>query len=187
MSRADTLIQNFNKIFRKDPYILSLVNSMGLQLDDIDAIAQKIFLNLFFDTMDEDYGIPAMAKTLQVTFPAGATTEEKRSILQAKWKSKGKCSEELLQSIADSWKNGEVTVKFENSIIKITFASLAGVPDNIDNLKEAIERVKPAYLLAEYIFNWLYWDLRDSWNLSWDYWDSKNINWDNLEKTIVKP
>ena len=49
MSRADTLIQNFNKIFRKDPYILALCQSMGLQLDDIETIAQKIFLNIFFD------------------------------------------------------------------------------------------------------------------------------------------
>jgi len=185
--RKDTLIQNFNKMFRTDPYILALVNSMGLQLDDIEALCQKIYANMFFDTMDEDYGIPAMAKTLQVTFPANSTIEEKRSILQAKWKSKGKCSEELLQSVANSWKNGEVTVKFENSIIKVTFASLAGVPDNIDNLKAAFDKVKPAYLLVDYTYNWLYWNLRDSWNLSWDYWDSKNINWDNLEKTIFKP
>jgi ribosome biogenesis GTPase len=66
-------------------------------------------------------------------------------------------------------------VIFENNVINVTFASLVGVPDNIDSLKNAIDKAKPAYLLCNYIFNWLHWDLRDSWNLTWDERDSKNI------------
>ena len=185
--RKDTLIKNFNIVFRKDPYILSLVNAIELQLDDIDVLCQKIYEKMFIDTISEDLGIPILAKNLLLEFPEGITTEEKRSILQAKWKSKGKGSEQMLQAIANSWKNGEVIVSIENNVINVTFASLVGVPDNIDGLKTSIDKAKPAYLLCNYIFNWLHWDLRDSWNLTWDERDSKNIDWDNWEKTIHRP
>lgn len=185
--RKDTLIKNFNKIFREDPYVIDLCASLGLEMDKVEEVLKNIYLNMFFDTMTEDLGIPIYAKTLGITIDNNLPIEEKRAIIQAKWKSKGKCSEELLQAVANSWKNGEVTVNFENSIIKITFSSIGGVPENLDNLKAAIDKVKPAYLLAEYTFNWLYWNMFESWNLSWDQLESKNLDWDNLEKQITKP
>ena len=180
-------LMNFNKIFRSDQYLIDLCNSIGIELNAVEELMQKIYANMFFDTMDEELGIPAIAKNLQLTFPDNSTIAEKRNMIQAKWKSKGKCSEELLQSIANSWKNGEITVKFENDIIKVTFANSAGVPEGIDNLKQAFDEVKPAYLLVEYLFNWLNWNLKDSWDLNWNYWDNLNLSWDDLEKTIIKP
>jgi len=185
--RKDDLIKNFNKILLKDPYILNLCNMLGIELDSLEELGAKIVRNTFFDSLDEDLGIPIYAKTLDITFREGLTTEEKNSIIQAKWKSKGKCDADLIQSVCNSWKAGEVSVDFVNSLIRIGFKSLAGIPSDVDALKKALDKVKPAYLLVDYIFNYLYWDLWDSWNMTWDYVDSKNLTWDNYEITIVKP
>lgn len=182
-----TYIENFNKIFREDPYVISIVNALSIDMDSALEIAQNIYLNMFFDTMTEDLGIPLMAKTLDIQLRNDLTTEEKRSIIQAKWKSKGKCDIDLIQSVCNSWKNGEVEVDFIDDSITIHFASLAGVPSDIQYLKDALDKVKPAYLLIDFIYNFLYWDLWDSWNMTWDYVDSKNLTWDIYETTINKP
>lgn len=150
--RKDTLIQNFNKIFRTDPYVLSLVNSLGIEMDTAEELAQKIYLNMFFDTMTEDLGIPIYAKTLGINLQENITLEKKRSIIAVKWKSKWKCTEELLQAAADSWKNGEIEVSYKDNVIVCFFVNVGGKPEDFDNLKLAIDKVKPAHLLVEYIY-----------------------------------
>lgn len=183
--RKDSLIQNFNKIFRNDPYILELCNSFGLKLDDIEKKCQKIYLNMFFDTMDKDT-ISVIAKTLDIQLSISMTTEEKRSAIQAKWKSKGKISEELLQSVVSSWRNGEAILSFDSGIINIKFKTVIGYPVDLDLLKDAINKIKPAYLIAYYI-NELYWDLLESYNLTWDEWESYDLSWEEWEIQIIKP
>lgn len=185
--RKDTLIQNFNKIFREDTYVLSIVNALGIELDTVEELAQKVYLNMFFDTMEEDLGIPIYAKTLGLNLREGLTTEEKRSIIQAKYRSKGKCDVDLIQSVCNAWKDGEVRVSFEDNLFTIRFMSLAGVPSDIQALKDALDKVKPAYRLLNYLYNFLFWDLLESWEMDWDYLESKNLTWDEFEITIEKP
>lgn len=184
--RKDSLILNFNKIFRTDPFILELCNALGLKLDDVEEICKKIYLNMFFNTMDEDIGIPAMAKTLDMKLDANMSLENKRSAITAKWKSKGKISEELLQSVVSSWRNGEAILSFDSGIINIKFKTVIGYPVDLDLLKDAINKIKPAYLIAYYI-NELYWDLLESYNLTWDEWESYDLSWEEWEIQIIKP
>ena len=154
----ETYINNFNKIFRTDPYVKSLVNSIGIEMDNALVVAQKIYANMFFDTMTEDLGIPIYANTLKLNLREDLTLDEKRSIIEAKWKSKGKCNEELMQAIADSWKYGAVKVDMVDGRIKFNFIASSEIPTDLSGLKNALAEVKPAYLLIDYIFNYLFWE-----------------------------
>lgn len=180
-----TALDNFNNIFKNDPYIQALCNSLGLEQEEVEKLCQVIYLNMFFNTMDEET-IQLYAEIMDIVIDTSLSIEDQRSIVMAKWKSKGKCTEELIQSVCDSWRNGEIIVDFENTI-NISFNSQGGVPSDIEALKIALNKVKPAYLSIEYTFNWLYWDLWESWEMSWDELESKNLTWDEFEATVNRP
>ena len=186
-SNKKRLLPNLNKIFKNDKYILFICNGIDLQLEETDKLLEKIRLNMFFDTIEEDLGILIIANTLGLSLGENLTTNEKRSIIEAKWKSKGKTSEEMLQTIANSWRNGEVTVTFENGIIAVRFSSIAGVPSDILSLQDALNKIRPAHLLIDYMFNFLYWNLFESWDFTWTQFEGKNLNWNQLEIQITTP
>lgn len=154
----ESFINNFNKIFRNDPYVISLVNSIGIEMDKAQEVAEKIYANMFIDTMTEDLGIPIMGKTLKLNYREDLTITEKRAMIEAKLKSKGKCNEELMQKIANSWKYGSVKVELIDGRIKFNFIASSEIPSDLSDLKNAIAEVKPAYLLIDYIFNNLHWE-----------------------------
>ena len=58
----------------------------------------------------------------------------------------GKCDVELLQTIANSWRNGVIKVLFVDATIEIKFVSLVGIPDDLNTLKFMIDEAKPAHL-----------------------------------------
>jgi len=180
------VINNFNKIFREDSYVIELCKTYNIEYSKVEAIANIVYQNMFFDTMESDI-IKNWAEIMNIMINENLSIEDKRSTIAAKWKSKGKCSEPMMQTVCDAWNNGEITITFIDDLLKIHFASIGGVPNDIEILKDAMDKVKPAYLTIEYIFNWLYWNLWDSWDLSWDEFEGKDLTWDELEKTIFKP
>ncbi|MTI65174.1 MAG: DUF2313 domain-containing protein [Firmicutes bacterium] len=155
MASIDRLLKNLNKIVREDKYIQGLLNASGVEIDGLEQLLQKLYRNFWFDTMDEDLGIPIVSKQLKIKLNENTTVEEKRSILEARWKSSGKSDVFLLQSVCDSWKNGEIEVGFENGHITIKFTSLLGIPTDLDSLKDQIKKAKPAHLLVDYLFKYL--------------------------------
>ena len=183
----NNLLDNLNKLIREDEYIISLCNNIGIELDKVSLLIENIYKNLFFTSLDEKIGIPLMLNLLKLTLNENLTTEEKQQAIQAKWKAKGNCTEKLLQTVCDSWKNGIVDVDFINDNLTLNFVGVAGIPSDLESLKAEVNKTKPAYLLVDYIFHYLYWDLWDSWDLTWDEFESKDLSWDELEITIFKP
>ncbi len=180
-----SILNNFNTIFRNDSYIKNLCKSSELEYEEVKKLAQRVYLNMFFDTLDKE-AIQIYAKVMDVVIDNTLPLENQRSILVAKWKSKGKCTEDLIQTVCNSWKNREITVSFEDTI-NVNFNSLGGIPNDIETLKSALDKVKPAYLLIKYTFNWLYWDMWEGFELNWNQLESKNLTWDKLEGTVFKP
>lgn len=183
----NNLLDNLNKLIREDKYIIGLCNSIGIELDKVSLLIEKIYKNIFFTSLDEDLGIPLMLNLLKLTLNENLSTEEKQSAIQAKWKAKGNCTEKLLQAVCDSWKNGIIDVDFINDNLTLNFIGVGGIPSDLESLKKEINKTKPAYLLVDYIFSYLYWDLWDNWDLSWNEFESKDLSWDELEITIFKP
>lgn len=151
--RKDSLIKNLHKLYRQDPYIQQIFNSAGLTLDNIDSAVADLQSQYWFDTMT--WGIPVLENILQFKTDANAPIEDRRSQLQARWKSNGKADINLLQAVANSWKNGDVTVSFVDGKIKLTFVGEYGIPDDLEGLQKALDDVKPAHLAIVYAFRYL--------------------------------
>lgn len=176
MSNYKSLINNLHKIFREDPYIQSLLFSAGERLDYLDKQADNTGKEFWFDTMSE-IGIAILEKQMDY-YATSETIEGKREELEGRWKIAGKCNLELLQKIADSWRNGEIAVMFTNAVIEITFISLIGIPRDIDSLKKSLDEAKPAHLPIKYKFIYRTWG--DVKQRTYEYY--KNYTWGDILK-----
>lgn len=151
------LLKNIHKIFREDNYIDNLMEASGKELDNIENKTEQLGKEFFFDTMSP-VGIAVLEN--QLDFKAtGDSIEGKREQLEARWKTAGKCDLELLKIIANSWRNGEVSVLFTNAVIEITFVSIVGIPNNVEALKHSLGEAKPAHLPINYTFKYRTWGM----------------------------
>lgn len=153
MYSKEKLLNNLNKILRKDKYINALLYSSGIEIDTLESVLEDIYNQYWFDTMT--WGVDILARKMDMNFREDQTIEEKRSKIRSKWISKGKIDAEKLQAICDSWKNGEIEVDYNESVIKLKFVGCAGVPTDLKSLKSEINKAKPAYLLVDYLFKYL--------------------------------
>jgi len=148
----DRLLSNIHKILREDQYISELCKSFGIEIDTIELALQDIYNQFWFDTMT--WGADVLAAQLKVKLDNNLTQAEKNSLLEARWKSSGKSDVFLLQTICDSWKNGEIDVSFIGGKIQIKFIGEYGVPTDLVSLKAEINKSKPAHIAVNYLFKY---------------------------------
>lgn len=157
MNTKDNLISNIHKLFRKDPYINAVFESVGTEFDRIEKKLILLKKEYLFSTMSLEK-IEALEKELAYKTKA-KTIEAKRVEIEARWKASGKCDVELLQTVANSWRNGAVKITFVDATIQIKFVSVVGIPDDLSTLKYVIDETKPAHLPVEYSFMYRTWGM----------------------------
>lgn len=158
MSRNnEKLISIIHKMFRKDPYILALFESWGITLDELESKLRLLSQEYLFSTMSNKR-IKELEKELAYKTMSN-TLEGKRTEIEARWKMSGKCDVELLQTIANSWRNGVIKVSFIDATIEIKFVSLVGIPDDLNTLKFMIDEAKPAHLPINFSLMYRTWGM----------------------------
>ena len=152
----DNMLASLPTAYRKDAWVIALLGAIAgvdsAQRADADETAQQMFL----DSMT--WALAIEERIAGITPAAGASVEERRSVLQAKWRSAtGKCDVDLIQRVCDSWKNGEVDVDFVDGEIVLKFVGAYGVPDAdaLAALKAAVQEVIPAHLAVAYLYRYL--------------------------------
>ncbi len=147
----EKFLNNLNALNRDDELIKNIASGIGTVLDDLLSDMLQLENNFWFDKMDEEIGIPLMIKLLNLMLRKDLTLDEKRNLIESRWKNTGKISEESLQKIADNWRNGAIDVEFNNKIV-INFVGVEGIPSAIDELKEEFNKAKPAFLEMSFTF-----------------------------------
>jgi hypothetical protein len=148
----EDLLNSSHKIYRQDPLVNNLYEAIG---SEFETLANDLQDNLNqFDFTKMTWGIPILENLLDFKVNSNNAIEDQRSQLMSRWRSNGKVDILLLQNIANSWKNGDIQVQFVNGNIQIKFVGELGVPQDLDNLKKALEDVKPAQLLLVYLFRY---------------------------------
>lgn len=152
----DNMLSSLPTVYRKDAWVIALLSAIAdvdsAQRADADETAQQMFL----DSMT--WALAIEERIAGITPAAGAGVEERRSVLQAKWRSAtGKCDVDLIQRVCDSWQNGEVDVDFVGGEIVLRFVGAYGVPDAdaLAALKDAVQEVIPAHLAVQYFYRYL--------------------------------
>ena len=115
------------------------------QRGEIASLPQQMSL----DTVS--WNLPVEERVAGISPAPGASLEQRRTALKARWRSSGKATLEQIQTVADSWRNGAVEAAFTEGRIVVRFVGPFGIPEDLDSL----ELVIPAHLAMEYRFRYL--------------------------------
>ena len=155
MHEYDDILLSLPTAYRKDRWVRDLLEAIrGLdesqRAEMLDTAAQlcPASMTWLLETEERIAGIVP---------GRDATLEDRRSALMARWRGAGKCTVSMIQSVCDSWRNGEIAVSFTGGEIRLTFNGALGVPEAgaLAALKEQIEAVVPAHLLVAYLYRYL--------------------------------
>ncbi|WP_231701856.1 YmfQ family protein [Crassaminicella thermophila] len=135
-------------------------------------------LNQFFVDL-ADTSLDRWEKELGIPVNSSKPDEYRRSVIKSKLRGQGTITVNLIKNVSESYSNGEVEVIEDNPNYSFTikFVGTRGIPPNLDDLKSAIEEIKPAHLAVEYEFTYTVWS--EVKNITWN--DVKTGTWDDLK------
>lgn len=147
------MLLNLPQQYRGDPTVQAVAAAMQGVLAAQEAEAVGVPPQMSLDKVTWD--LETEERLLGITPADGATLEERRTQVKARWRSGGKLTIEQVQAVCDAWRNGEVIVTFPGSKLRLQFVGAIGVPTDLDALVAAVQLVIPAHLALEYIFKYL--------------------------------
>ena len=152
MSNKQDILNMLPRLYRKDKWLNDLFNAVGLSTDRLEQDTENALNELFGDTAT--YALPMYETELGLN-GEGKTLEDRRAAVVAGWQRGGKVDIHQIQAAANAWRNGETVVDFKDGKIIVTFVGAFGVPDDMQGLMNAINIIKPAHLIVEYVFRYL--------------------------------
>ncbi|MFZ5688687.1 MAG: YmfQ family protein [Bacillota bacterium] len=159
----------------------AILQAQGAEFDKLRQTLDEILDQFFVNTAT--WGLDTWEKEFGITTMAGKPDDQRRAVIKSKIRGIGTVTVKLIKTVAEAYDGGtvEVTQQPELCQFTVTFIDTRGVPPNINDLKAAIEEIKPAHLAVVYEFRYLIWDELDAKNITWDQLDAKNLTWDEFE------
>ncbi|WP_338113279.1 putative phage tail protein [Paenibacillus artemisiicola] len=144
------LLRQLHKLVRQDPFMNELCASIGGEADQIDTSFTDFEAQLNIDTAT--WGLVIYEKDLGIKTDLSKSLLDRRSVIKSKMRGAGKVDVLLIKLVVSSWTHGSADVSFANGTIAIVFNDLLGVPGSMDDVKAALEQIKPAHLAIVYVF-----------------------------------
>lgn len=146
------MINTLPLFLRKSKILNEIFDVEELQLQVLETDLNDVRLQMDIDTAT--WGLDIYEKELEISTDYSKPLEERRSVIKSKLRGSGKADSVLIKVVADSYTNGNVIVSFNGRIV-IKFTSDYGIPPNLEDVKNALENVKPAHLGISYEFKYL--------------------------------
>jgi len=135
---------------RKSEIYRKIFEAEAVQYANRDDAIADLQAQLSVDTAT--WALTIYETELGITIDSSKPLSERRAVIKSKMRGTGQVDAALIKLVVDSWTNGDVDVSFANSTITITFTSVVGIPENINDVEIAIEEIKPAHLAVLYVF-----------------------------------
>lgn len=129
-----------------------IFNTEDQELNTLNSNVADIKAQLNFDTAT--WALDIYEKELGIATDYTKSLDYRRSVIKSKWRGSGRLTAAMIKIVCDSFSNGDVDVTFDGTI-HVKFNSVLGIPPNLDDLKNAVDEIKPAYLLLDYLFAYL--------------------------------
>ncbi|MEC0239244.1 YmfQ family protein [Paenibacillus dokdonensis] len=103
------------------------------------------------------WGLSRWEFELGIPTDAAKPLEQRRAVVKSKLRGVGQFSGALVKNVAEAYDGGKVEVFFqpEEWGFTVKFIDTVGIPPNLEDLKAALEEIKPAHLAVKYAFNYL--------------------------------
>ena len=128
-----------------------LQNAFGMALDAAQAARDDCLLQL--DVNTATWGLDLWEEAYGIKKDAGKSYAFRRSRILSKMRGTGTVTALMIKNVAESFVNGEVAVDEHPDQYRfdIRFVGTRGIPPNLNDLKAALEDIKPAHLAVSYI------------------------------------
>lgn len=153
----NSMLKSMPKYYYTSKVIDTILNSSAKEFRRLEFNINDVEDNLFVDTTISNIG--RWEKTLGIKTDINKTYELRQERIKAKLKSGGTTTKQMIANVASAFSNGEVEVIEDNSNYKfiIKFTGTKGIPQNMEDLTEIIEEIKPTHLNFEYSYVYNTW------------------------------
>lgn len=178
---SNKLMQYLPNYYRTSEVITNITSAQNIELEKFQTNLDNTLNQFFIDLADAS--LERWEKELGIPINNNKAAEYRKSVIKSKLRGRGTITVNLIKNVSESYSNGEVDVIEDNSNYQFTvkFIGTKGIPPNLDDLKNAIEDIKPAHLGVNYEFTYLAWDEFENYNKTFDEWDLLNLTWDEFE------
>jgi hypothetical protein len=146
------MINRLPFFMRNSKVYQEIFTSEEQQIHLLEAAIQDILVQLSIDTAT--WALDIYEKELEIKTDVNKPLSERRSVIKSKLRGFGKIDALQIKLVADAYTNGEVVISFNGHIV-VKFTSKIGIPPNLQDLKSALEEIKPAHLKIDYLFRYL--------------------------------
>lgn len=176
-----TLFSYMPNYYKTSKIIDNLNNANAKELDGFDKKLDSVLNQFFLDTAD--FSLERWEKELGLEVNNSYDIEFRRSRIRSKRRGQGTITVNLIKNVAESFSNGEVDTIEDNPNYSFTvkFVGVKGIPPNLDDLKKAIEDIKPAHLAVTYTFTYTVW--QEVKSITWG--QVKTGTWEDLKTRKV--
>ena len=139
------MLNNLPVQYRRDPWLIVLAAALQVPIDRQGGVIRSLPNQISLDRVT--WNLPVEERVAGIVPPAGATMEQRRAALRAKWRSSGKATLAQIQAVAESWESQRVETSFLAGVIGIDIINLR--QGTVAEIREAVEKIKPAHLPLE--------------------------------------
>ena len=169
------LIDKLPSFYKQSDSVIDIQGSLEKERCILEENIKKLINDLFAITSEN---IERWEKLVGIKSDVSKTLEFRKTNVIARIRGKGTTTVDLIKNVSISYSNGEVDVIEDNENYKfiVRFVGQKGIPTNLNDLKNAIEEIKPAHLEVEYQF------IYNTWNMiSYLTWNEANTStWERL-------
>ena len=139
------MLNNLPVQYRRDPWLIVLAAALQVPMDRQGGVIRSLPSQISLDRVT--WNLPVEERVAGIVPPAGATVEQRRAALRAKWRSSGKATLAQIQAVAESWESQRVETSFLAGVLGIDIINLR--QGTVAEIREAVEKIKPAHLPLE--------------------------------------
>lgn len=164
--------------YRKSDEVVVLQNAFNKWTDALTAAREDLFLQMNVKTAT--WGLSTWEKALGLETDVSRPYDFRRTRIESKLRGLGTTTKAMMQNVAESFSNGEVTIIEHNEeyTFDVKFTGTIGIPPNMDDLEEAIEEIKPAHLAYKFIYIYRTWGMVS--HMTWG--EAAPYTWEQLKE-----
>lgn len=183
VSAARYLMKYLPEDYQKSAEVIEIQEGIGGVWLEIKTDIEELKAQLDIETAtwglvfwEMDYGIET-----DLSKDYGA----RRSMIKAKRRGTGTTTVAMIKNTAESFVNGEVDIEEHNEeyYFNVIMVGITGIPPNLEDLKKAIEEIKPAHLDYTIIIKYNTWGMVEDSGMTWA--EAEERTWAEMKEVAL--
>lgn len=169
------LIDRLPLFYKDTKEVINIQNALENERLALEGKVKTLINDLFVITSEN---INEWENFVGIKVDVTKPLEFRKNNVIARIRGKGTTTKELIKNVSESYANAEVDVIENNNLYSflVKFIGVKGIPENLNDLKKAIEEIKPAHLSVNYDFTYNSWSMVN--HMTWG--EVESITWDKL-------